>query len=61
MATDAFQQGKLAFQNNVPKSACEYPAGSTLRNEWMEGWTQGLNARPADHSHDAGHEGETRH
>jgi ribosome modulation factor len=45
----------------VPKSACKYPAGSTLRNEWMEGWTQGLNARPADHSHDAGHEGETRH
>ncbi len=62
MATDAFQQGKLAFQNNVPKSACEYPVGSTLRTEWMEGWTQGLNARPADHGQ-AGEPGgaEARH
>ena len=62
MATDAFQQGKLAFQNNVPKSACEYPVGSTLRSEWMEGWTQGLNARPSDHGHaDEGERAETRH
>ncbi|MBB3997395.1 ribosome modulation factor [Aureimonas pseudogalii] len=47
MATDAFQQGRTAFAHNIPKSACEYPKGSTLRTQWMDGWTQGLNARPA--------------
>ncbi|WP_156419441.1 Rmf/CrpP family protein [Aureimonas sp. AU12] len=56
MATDAFQQGKLAFEHNVPKSGCEYPTGSTLRTEWMEGWTQALNGRP---SHDSPENRET--
>jgi ribosome modulation factor len=47
MATDARAQGALAFQHNQPMSACQYPAGSTLRQEWMDGWTTARNAKPA--------------
>ncbi len=46
MATDAFHQGKLAFQNNHPMSSCEYPVGSSLRAEWMAGWTESRNTDP---------------
>ena len=44
--TDAFAQGKLAFQNNHPMSSCQYPSGSAFRNEWMRGWMQARNASP---------------
>ena len=46
MAADAFHQGKLAFQNNHPMSACEYPVGSSLRAEWMAGWNESRNTEP---------------
>ncbi len=46
MATDAFAQGKLAFEHNYPMSSCDYPAGSSLRAEWMAGWTEANNSRP---------------
>jgi hypothetical protein len=46
MATDAFAQGKLAFEHNHPMSSCDYPAGSSLRAEWMAGWTEANNTRP---------------
>lgn len=47
MRTDARDQGRLAFDHNLPMSSCTYPAGSTLRAEWMEGWNSARNARPA--------------
>ncbi|MEX6505940.1 Rmf/CrpP family protein [Jiella sp. M17.18] len=47
MATDAYQQGKLAYQNNYPMSGCSYPVDSTLRAEWMRGWNEARNADPA--------------
>ncbi|WAJ30535.1 Rmf/CrpP family protein [Antarcticirhabdus aurantiaca] len=47
MATDAFEQGKLAFAHNIPMSACEYPVSSSLRSDWMSGWTQARNASPS--------------
>jgi hypothetical protein len=47
MRTDARDQGRLAFDHNLPMSSCTYPAGSTLRTEWMEGWNSARNARPA--------------
>ena len=40
MPTNAFDQGKLAYRNNFSMSSCDYPTGSTLRDEWMKGWTQ---------------------
>lgn len=46
MATDAFAQGKLAFEHNHPMSSCEFPVGSTLRAEWMNGWTTAQNSHP---------------
>ncbi|MBC8129005.1 MAG: hypothetical protein H7Y08_01635 [Rhizobiaceae bacterium] len=46
MSNDAGLQGKLAFDHNLPMSACNYPNGSTLREDWMKGWTQARNARP---------------
>lgn len=46
MSMDAFEQGKQAFRHNHPMSACEYPVGSTLRAEWMAGWTASRNAEP---------------
>jgi hypothetical protein len=46
MSKDAFAQGKLAFAHNQPMSACEYPISSSLRKEWMEGWTSARNAAP---------------
>lgn len=46
MAKDAFAQGKLAFEHNHPMSSCDYPAGSSLRAEWMAGWTEAANSRP---------------
>lgn len=46
MANDAFSQGKLAFEHNHPMSSCDYPVGSSLRAEWMAGWTEANNARP---------------
>lgn len=48
MAKDAFAQGKLAFEHNHPMSSCDYPVGSSLRAEWMAGWTEASNARPND-------------
>ncbi|HEX2017795.1 MAG TPA: Rmf/CrpP family protein [Aurantimonas sp.] len=48
MSTDAYEQGKLAFQHNHPMSSCEYPAGSTFRAAWMEGWTEARNAAPGE-------------
>jgi hypothetical protein len=47
MATDARAQGTLAFEHNQPMSSCQFPVGSTLREEWMAGWTAARNARPA--------------
>jgi len=47
MVTDAYQQGRLAFQNNHPMSACSYPVDSTLRAEWMRGWNEARNGDPA--------------
>ncbi|MBB4003927.1 ribosome modulation factor [Aurantimonas endophytica] len=47
MSTDAYEQGKLAFQHNHPMSSCEYPKGSPLRQAWMDGWTEARNATPA--------------
>jgi hypothetical protein len=47
MRTDARDQGRLAFDHNLPMSSCTYPVGSTLRAEWMEGWNAARNARPA--------------
>ncbi|KAB0678778.1 Rmf/CrpP family protein [Aureimonas leprariae] len=44
--TDAYEQGKLAFQNNHPMSSCEFPVGSTLREDWMNGWNGARNASP---------------
>ena len=58
MATDARAQGALAFEHNQPMSSCQYPVGSTLRQEWMDGWTTARNAKPvtpatpADSSYD---------
>ena len=46
MAKDACAQGKLAFEHNHPMSSCDYPAGSSLRAEWMAGWTEANNSRP---------------
>ena len=46
MIKDAFNQGRLAFQHNHPMSACEYPVGSSLRAEWMSGWTTASNSLP---------------
>ncbi|WP_185984963.1 Rmf/CrpP family protein [Aureimonas mangrovi] len=46
MTKDAFAQGKLAFEHNHPMSSCEYPVGSSLRAEWMAGWTEASNAKP---------------
>lgn len=54
MSTDAFHQGELAFRNNFPMSSCEYPAGSSLRAAWMEGWTTARNAAPTGTGHHAG-------
>lgn len=45
---DAFAQGKLAFEHNHAMSSCDYPVGSSLRAEWMAGWTQASNTRPQD-------------
>ena len=47
MATDAYQQGKLAYQNNHPMSSCGYPVDSTLRADWMRGWNAAQNADPS--------------
>ncbi|MCB8840766.1 Rmf/CrpP family protein [Aurantimonas sp. VKM B-3413] len=47
MATDAYQQGKLAYQNNHPMSSCSYPVDSTLRADWMRGWNAAQNADPS--------------
>ncbi|KQT85801.1 Rmf/CrpP family protein [Aurantimonas sp. Leaf443] len=55
MPTDAFAQGKLAFQNNHPMSACDYPVGSSLRQDWMSGWTQARNAAPHGAETKGGH------
>ncbi|GGD95312.1 hypothetical protein GCM10011390_12600 [Aureimonas endophytica] len=52
--TDAFAQGKLAFQNNHPMSSCTYPVGSSIREEWMRGWTEGRNASPGGDGEAAG-------
>ncbi|MFD2236735.1 Rmf/CrpP family protein [Aureimonas populi] len=46
MAKDAYAQGKLAYEHNHPMSSCEYPVGSSLRAEWMAGWTQASNTDP---------------
>ncbi|MBO0664101.1 hypothetical protein LQ948_15815 [Jiella sp. MQZ9-1] len=46
MITDAHQQGRLAFAKNHPMSACDYPQGSDLRAQWMDGWTEARNAAP---------------
>ncbi len=47
MSMDAFEQGKQAFRHNHPMSACDYPVGSSLRAEWMAGWTASRNAAPS--------------
>lgn len=47
MSTDAALQGKLAFEPNLSVSARTYMAGSTLREEWMKGWTAARSAGPA--------------
>ena len=44
--TGAFDQGKLAFQNNHPMSSCDFPVGSGIRQEWMSGWNEARNASP---------------
>ena len=56
MAADAFHQGKLAFQNNHPMSSCEYPVGSSLRAEWMAGWTESRNTDPGHFRSSTGNE-----
>ena len=43
MSKDAFAQGKLAFAHNLPMSSCEFPVGSSLRADWMSGWTEASN------------------
>lgn len=43
MSKDAFAQGKLAFEHNLPMSSCDYPVGSSLRADWMAGWTEANN------------------
>jgi hypothetical protein len=48
--TDAYQQGRLAYQNNHPMSGCAYPVDSTLRAEWMRGWNEAHNAHPGSGS-----------
>jgi hypothetical protein len=53
--TDAFAQGKLAFQNNLPMSSCQYPSGSVFRDDWMRGWNEARNASPKG---DGPHQGE---
>ena len=35
-------------------SSCEYPAGSSLRAAWMEGWTTARNAAPTGTGQHAG-------
>lgn len=44
MIKDAYAQGKLAYGHNHPMSSCQYPVGSSMRAEWMAGWTQASNA-----------------
>ena len=51
MVTDAYEQGRLAHRNNHPMSSCKYPAGSSLRAQWMDGWTQARNAAPKGEPH----------
>ena len=52
MSTDAYEQGRLAFQHNHPMSSCKYPVGSPLRAAWMDGWTTARNAAPGGASSD---------
>ena len=46
MITDAREQGQLAFRHNLAMSSCEYPVSSSLRADWMAGWTTARNAAP---------------
>lgn len=46
MITDAREQGQLAFRHNYPMSSCNYPISSSLRADWMAGWTAARNAAP---------------
>ncbi|MBO0906351.1 ribosome modulation factor [Jiella sonneratiae] len=47
MTTDAYAQGRMAFEHNHPMSSCQYPVGSDLRGKWMDGWHAARNAAPA--------------
>ena len=34
-----FDQGSQAFHADAPTSSCQFPQGSTMQREWIEGWS----------------------
>ncbi len=40
MNTTPFTQGGQAFLNEAPTASCQFPNGSTMHREWMDGWAQ---------------------